>query len=329
MILMFPDKQIVAWSLALGGLQRGIPTMLLYVLESKGSSPGRQGFFMVVNAEGGMEGSIGGGIMEHKFTELALEKLQQKEGILSVRRQVHDKDVVRDQSGMICSGEQTILLYTLRAEDAGVVQEVKGCLEEYRSGSLQLSPAGMRFFSNVPDRDFAFYQGSEEDWLYEERTGYKHHLFIIGGGHCALAFSRLMRMMDFHISVFEHRPSLVTLLRNEFAHEKILLEEYAELAERLPAAGYNRYVVVMTQGYRSDDRAVRALLGKEFGYFGLLGSRAKVERLWASYRAEGIDEEQLRGIHAPAGFAIKSQTPEEIAVSIAAEIIGVRNRGNP
>jgi xanthine dehydrogenase accessory factor len=326
---MFPDKQIVTWNLALSGLQRGIPTMLLYVLESKGSSPGRQGFFMVVNEEGVMEGSIGGGIMEHKFTEMAREKLREKEAVLSVRRQVHDKDVVRDQSGMICSGEQTILLYTLRAEDAAVVHNIKSCLEEYRNGSLQLSPGGIRFLSTVPDRDFNFYHRSDEDWLYEERAGYKHHLYIIGGGHCALAFSRIMRTMDFHISVFDHRPSLVTLSRNKYAHEKILLREYDELGERLPAAGYHRYIMVMTLGYRSDDRAVRSLLGKEFCYFGLLGSRAKVERLWAAYRAEGIGEDLLRKIHAPAGLAIRSQTPEEIAISIAAEIIGVRNRDRP
>jgi xanthine dehydrogenase accessory factor len=71
------------------------------------------------------------------------------------------------------------------------------------------------------------------------------------------------------------------------------------------------------------------LLGKEFRYFGLLGSRAKVERLWATYRAEGIPDEQLQKIHAPAGLAIRSQTPEEIAISIAAEIIEVRNRDRP
>jgi len=85
----------------------------------------------------------------------------------------------------------------------------------------------------------------------------------------------------------------------------------------------------MTLGYRSDDRAVRALMGKEFRYFGLLGSRAKAERLWAAYRAEGIAEELLGKIHAPAGLAIRSQTPEEIAISIAAEIIEVRNRDKP
>ena len=69
-------KQLAVWQAIKDSLQAEIPVMLLYVLESKGSSPGRQGFFMAVTAEGKMEGSIGGGIMEHKFVEMAREKLQ-------------------------------------------------------------------------------------------------------------------------------------------------------------------------------------------------------------------------------------------------------------
>ena len=67
------------WNLIWQSLERTVPVMLLYVLESKGSSPGRRGFFMAVNAKGEMEGSIGGGIMEHKFVELAKERLRTRE----------------------------------------------------------------------------------------------------------------------------------------------------------------------------------------------------------------------------------------------------------
>jgi xanthine dehydrogenase accessory factor len=324
---MFPllHKQVIAWKLALTSLQRGVPVMLLYVLESKGSSPGRQGFFMVVTRDGVMEGSIGGGVMEHKFTEMARERLVQNDTSRSVRRQVHDKAEAKDRSGMICSGEQTILLYTFREEDIDAIGELVACLQFFRNGTLQLSPAGLAFSSQVPEKDFYFHKQSEADWRYEEKAGYKHHLFIVGGGHCALAFSRLMYLMDFHISIFDHRPELVTLSRNEFVHEKILVEDYAELRERVPAGGSNHYVVVMTLGYRTDDRVVRALLGKPFRYFGVLGSKAKAEKLLAAYRAEGIPEEQLHHIHSPAGLPIRSQTPEEIAISIAAEIIKVKN----
>jgi xanthine dehydrogenase accessory factor len=83
-------------------------------------------------------------------------------------------------------------------------------------------------------------------------------------------------------------------------------------------------MVVMSFGYRSDDIAVRALLGKRFNYFGILGSKNKIEKMFAEYSAEGLANE-LKNIHAPVGIPIASQTPEEIAVSIAAEIIRVKN----
>jgi len=308
------------WRLALSSLQGNIPVSLLYVVESKGSSPGRAGFFMVVNAAGEMEGSIGGGIMEHKFTEMVRENLREGRDILSIRRQVHDKEVVRDQSGMICSGEQTILLYSLRPGDAATVEQILSSIEQYRNGCLELSPEGICFSRVAPAENFYFEKRSESDWVYREKTGYIDRLFIVGGGHCALALSRIMQTMDFYISLFDDRSGLGSLTRNEYVHEKILVNDYDEL-RGLVTGGRHHYVVVMTQGYRTDDRAVRALLPMEFRYFGLLGSKAKIGKMLADYTAEGLPEEWLGRMRAPAGLSIQSQTPEEIAISIAAEII--------
>ena len=323
---MLPDKRMLPWLLAQSSLQRHIPVLLLYVVESKGSSPGRQGFFMVVNAGGEVEGSIGGGIMEHKFIEMARELLRQEKEIISIRRQVHDKEAVKDQSGMICSGEQTILLYSLRVEDAAAVGRLLASLGMFGKGCLRLSPAGMDFSDVAPEADFYFGKQGADDWVYLEKTGYTDRLFIIGGGHCALALSRVMRTMDFYISLFDDRSGLESLARNEYVHEKKLIGDYDEL-RGLITGGRHDYVVVMTQGYRTDDRAVRALLPLEFRYFGLLGSKAKVEKMMAVYRSEGIGEERLRKVWAPAGLSIHSQTPEEIAVSIAAEIIQLKHEG--
>src|SRR5678809_430476 len=98
---MIMPTAIGVWRQISKCLAENIPVMLLYVLESKGSSPGRQGFFMAVNAKGEMEGSIGGGMMEHKFVEMAKEKLGAQNSQYGVRKQVHDKTAVKDQSGMI------------------------------------------------------------------------------------------------------------------------------------------------------------------------------------------------------------------------------------
>jgi xanthine dehydrogenase accessory factor len=322
------NRQLLTWKLIAESLQQDIPVMLLYVLESSGSSPGRQGFFMAVNAKGEMEGSIGGGIMEHKFVEMAKEKLQVIDHALQetiIRKQIHDKAAAKNQSGMICSGEQTILLYHVLKIDAAPIQKLIFSLEQNKNGTLILTPEGIRFDQIVPEKDFGFSMKSEDAWIYKEKTGYKNQLFIIGGGHCALAFSKLMSEMDFYIQLYDNRQDLKTMIKNDTVHEKHIINSYMELTELIPP-GNNHYVVIMTFGYRTDDIALKALLGKEFKYIGLLGSKTKIEKMFDDYRKERIDKKLLQQIHTPIGIPIKSQTPEEIAISIAAEIIREKNK---
>jgi len=309
------------------------------VLQSEGSSPGRSGFFMAVNAAGEIEGSIGGGIMEHKFIETAKDRLRSgislqfsdlqntytDESRVTIKKQIHNKSAPANQSGMICSGAQTILLYRVAPEDALTIKQIIASLEQHQNGALQLSPAGIHFTTSAPDTDLYFSMTSEVEWLYREKTGYKNHLYVIGAGHCALAFCRLMHEMEFYIHLYDDRSSLKTFQENNYVHEKKIIDDYKELTGLVPG-GQNHYVVVMTVGYRTDDIVVRALWNKSFKYFGLLGSKSKIEKMFNDYRAEGVPDALLQPIHAPVGIGIHSETPEEIAISIAAEIIQEKNK---
>ena len=282
---------------------------------------------MAVNGHGEMEGSIGGGIMEHKFVEMAKEMLNDKDNLTGpgIKKQIHDKSAAKNQSGMICSGEQTNFLYRLQPEDIVTVEKLMTSLETNAKGWLQLCAQGFSF-SGDPDAEenFSFEFHSEEHWLYQERIGYKNTLYIVGGGHCALAFSKIMSMMDFYIHLYETRPGLHTMIENDYVNQKKVIKDYAELKELIPS-GRDQFVVVMTFGYRTDATAVKSLVSKQFRYFGLLGSRKKIIKLLADLKKDGLSQEQLNQIHAPVGLPINSQTPEEIAISIAAEIIQVKN----
>ena len=143
-----------------------------------------------------------------------------------------------------------------------------------------------------------------------------------------MALTKLMRPMDFYIRIYDDRKEVKTMAENHDAHEKHFVNDYSELSQ-LIASGPNHYVVVMTVGYRTDDTALKALFGKEFRYFGLLGSQFKINKMMSEYRSNDVSEEVLRRIHAPAGIQIKSESPEEIAVSIAAEIISIKNQPFP
>lgn len=298
--------------------------MLLYVLESKGSSPGRQGFMMAVNSKNEMQGSIGGGIMEHKFVELAKEKLKENSDESIVRKQVHSKSAAANQSGMICSGEQTLFIYRVKENDTLAITKIVSCLERNNIGMLTLFPNAINFSDVATEESFSFIYTDDTNWKYIERLGYKNHLFIVGGGHCALAFSKLMHNMDFYIHVFDDRKDLNTLLENDVANEKTIVQDYTELINLIPS-GRNNYVVLMTFGYRTDALALRAVINKELKYLGMLGSKAKITELFSELKKEGIAADKIDKVHAPIGIDIKSQTPEEIAVSIAAEIVKVKN----
>lgn len=189
---------------------------------------------------------------------------------------------------------------------------------------LYLSPAGVSFNSSIPVDNFYFEKKGEHDFIYVEKTGFQNRLSIIGGGHCSLALSRLMSSMDFYIEVFDERNGLNTLLQNQYAHAQHIVNGYTLLKEMI-TGGKHHYVVIMTVGYRTDAVVLKALQDTSFAYLGMLGSKTKTTKLLEELLNEGINEKFIAAIHAPIGIPINSQTTEEIAISIAAEIIRVKN----
>lgn len=319
---MTPDLNL--WQFILKNIEQSKPVILLLVLESKGSSPGRQGFKMVVTRDN-IIGSIGGGIMEHKFVEMAKMKLRTIGDEPLIRKQIHSKSAKMNQSGMICSGEQTIALLYLTKKYFIVIEKILNCLLKNQSGLLKITPEIITFLENKEGFDYFFEMKSECEWEYKENIGYKNHLYIIGGGHCALALSKLMSTMDFNIHLFDDRMHLNTFDQNTFTVEKQIISDYTNLIDLIPS-GNNIYTVIMTFGYKTDDIALRALIEKDFKYLGILGSQSKMEKMFEEWRKDKLPEEKLAKIFAPVGIPINSQTPDEIAISIAAEIISVKNR---
>src|SRR5688500_19662834 len=236
--------------------------MLLVVTESSGSSPGRQGYKMAVGADGELSGSIGGGVMEVNLVERSRELLRDAgtrgrgDAETALSEQVH-REGSANASGMICSGKQTVIFKLLTPQHARVVDSVIDSLRSRRFDSLVISPKEFLITPVEPreggtQNDFTFDKLSDTDFLYTERLGFKNDLYIIGGGHCALALSGLMSKMDFRISLFDDRPELNTLQKNEFADEIEIVSSYDRIAEHIPSSS-SSYVVVMMLGYHSDD----------------------------------------------------------------------------
>jgi xanthine dehydrogenase accessory factor len=317
------SKELELWQFAADRLRRDEPVMLLVVAESSGSSPGRAGYKMAVGAGDELCGSIGGGVMEVSLVERAKGKSKKVKGKSDVIEQVHRRDVA-NSSGMICSGKQTVVFTRLTRENLPTVEQVRDALIAGRADRLTISNENITVGPPERGTHNSFVRTSEAEFLYTERLGAENDLYIIGGGHCALALSELMSKMDFRTSIFDDRPELNTIQKNEFADEITIIDRYERIGELIPE-GARTYVVVMTLGYASDEVVIRSLFEKDFKYFGVLGSKAKMATLMKTLRSEGYDAGRLDRIRTPIGLPINSRTPEEIAVSIAAEIIAVKN----
>ncbi|MBP7475783.1 MAG: XdhC family protein, partial [Pyrinomonadaceae bacterium] len=220
---------------------------------------------------------------------------------------------------------QAVILKPLTSDDAETVNMLIKSLSQLESAAFQISNLRFQIIEDTTDSERRYSsKTSETEFVYQEKLGSANSLIIIGGGHCALALSELMSRLDFHIRIFDDRPELNTIEKNEFADEVTIVDGYEKIGEYVES-DEQTYVVVMTLGYASDAVVIRQLVDRNLKYFGVLGSKAKMAALMKELRAEGIENERLTKIRTPIGLPINSRTPEEIAISIAAEIIAVKN----
>jgi len=295
------------------------------VIGREGSSPGKQGFKMAVASDGSFTGSIGGGVMEHRLVEQSKRLLKQKllpQPFLIF--QDHDPKATDNRSGMICSGGQTIAFTPIENKDLATIQAVINADKKEQPGVMLLSEKGFFF---RPDKKMQVASTSkiitESQWEYAEQTGMPNTLYIFGGGHVGLALSKVFRNLNFKIHLFDNRSELNTFEENQFADEKQIVQ-YSNVTSFVPE-GFNVYVVIVTFAHKSDEQVLEQMLGKDIKYLGLMGSAKKIETISENLKQKGFTEEQLKNVHAPIGFPINSETPAEIAVSIAAQVVAVKN----
>ncbi len=152
----------------------------------------------------------------------------------------------------------------------------------------------------------------------------KPKLVILGGGHVGKEIAKLGSYLDFEVSVIDDRAEFVTreaIPEADYLH----YHEFDTVEEILPETD-NVFYVVVTRGHAADRVCVEKILNRNYAYLGMIGSRKKITATYEILREHGFTEEQIGSIHAPIGLEIGARTPEEIAVSVAAELILEKNK---
>ena len=162
--------------------------------------------------------------------------------------------------------------------------------------------------------------------IYRERIGRTPKMIICGAGHVSMPIIRMGKMLGFTVTVIEDRPKFADHARAAGA-DQVLCEPFADGLSQIRGDSDSWFIIV-TRGHRYDTECLEAILQKPYAYVGMMGSRRRVAIVKDQLEAKGVCRETLDGVHTPIGLKIGAETPEEIAVSVMAEIIQVKNAGS-
>ena len=312
-------------------LEKGHDMVLVTIIAQEGSSPRGLGAQMLVKNDGNIIGSVGGGGVEKHCRDLALQCIQNKSS------QIQEYTLRQNGAhsiGMVCGGDVTAFLQFVDAKQAKWMELAKKLLtifSAHQSGWLVihldgnipaiLDESGKRIFGqlqeDVPKLENKTYVKTNASFYMP--LPIRDRAILFGGGHCAQALSLLLTKVGFRVVVVDNRPEYADPQRFPEA-ESVICGDYCKIADYLTIAPSD-YIVVMTHGHAHDLDVQKQVLQNPSIYIGVIGSKSKKDFVNAKLREFGISDEAINQVHSPIGTPIKAVTPEEIAISIAGEMI--------
>lgn len=328
---------------------RGESVALATIVDTHGSTPQRAGAALVLRADGGMTGTLGGGCIEAEAAEAAA-------GVLaSGRPRLLGFELTEDIAvdyGLACGGRERIFItrVTPHAANAGAVRDVLAAIDAHRAIAVAMPlvereslPFAAVVSPDAPERrggeiaDEALAVLAEPhprprvrrlaagDELYVEPVMPPVEIVVVGAGHVGRAVAAAAGFLGHRVVVIDDRADFAN--GDRFPGAEVICGDIgASIALRVVSP--SSAVVIVTRGHKYDYQALEAALRTPAFYVGLMGSRRKVALLYRQLAADGVPGERLRDVRAPIGLDIGAVTPEEIALSIMAEITAARLGGS-
>jgi xanthine dehydrogenase accessory factor len=311
------------------------------VITRAGSAPRDVGAKMFVGEDGKLYGTIGGGRLEHSAYQEAMSMME-KDAPKLLHIRMNAKEVA--SNGMICGGDVEVLLEPVLEKYKSLYERLEYLekrgkrgvlitkLNQNISAKILVEDDLTVYGDNISERDRnAFLQHLYEtkpyvnDGLVIEPLQTLTALYIFGAGHVSQYIAKIARMVDFSITIIDDREEFANKERFPDADE-ILVEDFQKVFDRLRFTG-KEFVTIVTRGHQFDAAVLGETMKRHTGYIGMIGSKRKVSIVFDHMKKSGFDDEAIKRVHAPIGLAIHAETPQEIAVSIIAELIKVRGEG--
>ena len=317
-------------------LQAGEDLVLVTVIASSGATPRGAGARMLVGREGRICGTIGGGAVEYRSEQIAAQVLEEKTSF------GHDFTLTKDDVqnlGMICGGAVNVFFHYIPAGDAAVTALAEEAERRFAAGEdlwlvCDIAAGGVLTLTDKSDAALAPHltrhphrlQEEGKD-LYIEQINSSGRVFIFGGGHVAQELVPVLSHVGFRCVVMDDRPEFTKPELFPGA-EQVVQGDLSRIADYLTVGGED-YVCVMTRGHAYDTVVQAQVLRCRPCYCGVIGSAMKAAGVRRTLREEyGLVDEELDLVTTPIGLNIKGETPAEIAISIAAQMILCRAERN-
>ena len=318
----------------LAALSRGERVVLCSILASSGSVPRGAGAKMAVLEDGRVLGTIGGGAVERLSIERARRALNDGGSNELRSYNLHPSEVAG--TGMICGGAVTVyfqLFSPEQTENIAVLRRWRDLLDRDVDLWLLLSLDGDSIsefhvvtHGEIP-QDRAGDFSTKAVWktgVYVEPLRHAGSVYIFGGGHVGRALVPVLATVGFRVVMYDNREDFAKK-ENYPAASDVIFGDFSDLSDKVTRTA-NDYAVVMTPGHQADYEILAQVLRSDATYIGCIGSRTKVAKTRERLLGDGFSEANIARIHSPIGLPILAETPEEIAISIAGEMIEHRAR---
>lgn len=291
-------------------LENGRVCELATILRVEGTAPREPGCTMLIGEDGTpLAGTVGGGSTEYHALETAAALLKNGENGEAVF--THGADIPS------CRTEVTVRFTCCRPGDGLLIAALREALSR-KEGTLRLlSAGGARFLPGVrPERP----DGVEGTDLYLPSA---ERVVIFGAGHVAQALCPLLKTLGFSVTVYDERAELADSLHFSAA-DRVLAGPFSADIVKATGAGPEDCIVIMSATHATDEQILSRFTDRAYRYIGMLGSGKKAAAIRDSLMKKGVPEARLKNIHIPIGLDIGARTPEEVALSVAAELVGIR-----